>query len=111
MENEERTTGTRAAMGREGIDALVVRLPENLVLLSGHWSLCGDAYLVFPREGEAICVLPDTQETEASQELWSASCLCYRHGTIDSKDQAEEVAVRLAELQRKNRWKRIGAEL
>ena len=30
------------------LDALVLRLPENVLLLSGFWPMIGAAFLVFP---------------------------------------------------------------
>jgi Xaa-Pro dipeptidase len=108
--NEERLEQTRAAMADQRLDALVSRLPENLVMLSGHWPLCGDAFLVFPREGQATCIVPDTQEEEAGSELWSARILVYGHGRVDSDDQSASIRKLLRSLGQTQGWKRIGVE-
>jgi hypothetical protein len=39
--NPERTESMRAAMEKQGFDALLCRLPENVLLLFGYWPLCG----------------------------------------------------------------------
>jgi hypothetical protein len=56
------------------------RLPENVLMLSGHWPLCGDAVLVFPAEGNMVCIVPETQVEEVSAEIWDAQILAYAHG-------------------------------
>jgi len=37
MPNEVRRTKMRRAMEAQNLDALILRLPENVLLLSGHW--------------------------------------------------------------------------
>ena len=70
MSNEERRTRMRRAMESQKLDALIVRLPENVLLLSGHWPMIGAAFLIFPLEGKATCIVPACyrQETLASLE-------------------------------------------
>jgi Xaa-Pro aminopeptidase len=79
MGNEERRARMRKAMEAQGLDALVLRLPENVLLLSGHWPMIGIAYLVFPLEGKATCILPACyrNEAEASLEDCEAKFLPY----------------------------------
>ena len=48
----------RRAMERERLDALVLRLPENVLLLSGWWPMIGASTLLFPREGDATLLVP-----------------------------------------------------
>ena len=54
----ERIKVARAAMSAEGLDALLCRLPENVLLLSGYWPLTGRSFLLFPREGKPVCFVP-----------------------------------------------------
>jgi Xaa-Pro dipeptidase len=59
----------RKAMEAQNLDALVLRLPENVLLLSGHWPMIGMAYLFFPLEGKATCILPACYRSEAEASL------------------------------------------
>jgi Xaa-Pro aminopeptidase len=48
----------REAMRREGLVALVLRLPENVTYLSGAWCGRGLTYLIFPFEKDPALVHP-----------------------------------------------------
>lgn len=108
--NTERLRRMRAAMEREGLDALVCRLPENVVLLSGYWPLCGWVFYIVPLEGRPICILPNTEEAEAAQELWDAEVMMYRNGTLDAEDQFVSIRKALVALAGTRGWKSIGYE-
>ena len=41
--DEERVRRTRSALDGAGLEAVVCALPENVLLLSGYWSVVGDA--------------------------------------------------------------------
>lgn len=100
----------RKAMARERLDALVCRLPENVLLASGYWPVCGWVYAVVPLEGPVICIAPDTEEQEALAELWDASLLCYRFGTKELVDQRTEVIRGLNAARAGRSWRRVGFE-
>ena len=50
----------RALMRERGLDALVVRAPDNVLYLTNFWGMKGYDAVVFPREGEPtlICLEP-----------------------------------------------------
>ena len=63
--DRERLSRARAALADARLDALVCRLPENVLLLSGHWPLIGWSLLWFPLEGRPLCIVPHCDEREA----------------------------------------------
>lgn len=67
--DEERIERVRDELGREGLDALVCRLPHNVLLLSGYWPVLADSLVVFPREGEPALIVPADEE-EIAQTGW-----------------------------------------
>ena len=73
-------------MASEGLDALILRLPENVLLLSGYWPLTGRSFLLFPREGKPVCIVPGIHEKEAAKELWEAELIVIPFGRITSGD-------------------------
>jgi Xaa-Pro aminopeptidase len=110
MQNQERCDRMRHAMEAAQLDALVVRLPENVLLLSGFWPMIGASVLVFPREGRSICAIPHCYEAEASASLWEAETAYYRYGVLAARDPGESVRDILRQAARGKGWKRIGYE-
>ena len=108
--DRERLRRARAAMTARGLDALICRLPENVLLLSGHWSLTGMAFLLFPREGPSLCVVPHCDEREAREELWNAACDSYLFGILAAGDPYAEIARILKTAARGRRLSRVGFE-
>lgn len=61
----------RALMKEHGVDALVVRAPDNVVYLSNYWCMKGYDALVFPREGEATLVALEPQLGDVQRNAWT----------------------------------------
>jgi Xaa-Pro dipeptidase len=108
MADELRFRRLREAMQRERLDALVCRLPEHVLMLTGYWPLCSWVYAVFPLEGEGVCILPDTEVEEARAGLFGTGCQTYPFGTWDSPGQDESLLRLMKPLARG--WKRVGWE-
>jgi len=110
MVNGERIERMRREMEPARLDALVLRLPENVLLLSGYWPMTGTAVLVFPRESEPVLIVPACFEAEARDMLWEARPAVYRYGLLDSPDPAVAVTDLFRECAAGKNWKRIGYE-
>jgi Xaa-Pro dipeptidase len=59
-----RDARNREIMAVHGLDALVCRLPENVLLLTGYWPVSSFAFAVVPREGEVVLIAADTERLE-----------------------------------------------
>jgi len=70
--------------------------------------MIGAAALVFPREGEAVCILPHCYESEARPFLWEAGTRFYRYGVLDAPEPLSALRDILAGTARDKRWRRIG---
>lgn len=68
----------RERMAADGLDALVVRAPDNVVYLTNYWPMKGYATAVFPREGDATLVVLDPQEGEARAQAWTGDVQPFR---------------------------------
>ncbi len=108
--DHERLTRVRQAMERDDLDALICRLPEHVLFLSGHWPLIGWSWLWFPRVGRPVCIVPHCDSREAEQELWEARCDAFRFGVLASGNPYEEIARRLRSALRGRRPRRVGYE-
>src|SRR5258707_5803472 len=100
----------RLAMEAARLDALVLRLPENVLLLSGWWPMIGASVLVFPREEPAVCIIPHCHEREAAAELCEADAVHYRYGLLGSPIPDEAIRASLAQAAGGKSWQRIGYE-
>ena len=61
----------RALMGERGLDALVVRAPDNVLYLTNFWSMKGYDVCVFPREGDPILICLEASEADAERTAWT----------------------------------------
>ena len=81
----ERIERTRKAMHEQQVDALICRLPENIVMLTGYWPMNGFAFLVFPVDKEPVLIAPVPEE-ELARESWVANIRAFKWGLVDSGD-------------------------
>jgi Xaa-Pro aminopeptidase len=100
----------RALMAEEGLDALVVRAPDNVLYLTNFWGMKGYDAAVFPREGEPTLVCLEASAEDAARTAWTES-VQYMRG-YDPDDPRPPLA-RTLDLSQKaaRRYERIGLEL
>lgn len=108
--NIERLDRMRRAMERERLDALVLRLPENVLLLSGYWPMLGASTLVFPRESLAALLFPECFLSETQPAVWEAEVKTFGFGLLGAPDAAECLRSFLSAMPHRAGWKRIGYE-
>jgi Xaa-Pro dipeptidase len=51
----------RKALRVHDLDVIICRLPENVLLLTGHWPLSSFAFAVFPREGGCALIAVESE--------------------------------------------------
>lgn len=61
----------RELMGERGLDALVVRAPDNVLYLTSFWGMKGYDACVFPREGEPVLICLEASEEDAARTAWT----------------------------------------
>jgi Xaa-Pro aminopeptidase len=61
----------RALMADEGLDALVVRAPDNVLYLSNFWGMKGYEAVVFPAEGESTLICLEASADDAARTAWT----------------------------------------
>src|SRR4051812_2141212 len=61
----------RALMDAEGLDALVVRAPDNVLYLTNFWSMKGYDACVFPRDGEPVLICLEASAEDAARAAWT----------------------------------------
>lgn len=110
MANDERLTRMRRAMEAQRLDAMVLRLPENVLLLSGFWPMIGATTLVFPLHGNSVCIIPSCYEQEAARSLWDSQTVFYGYGVLEAPNPAIAVQNSLSAIAKGKSWKRVGYE-
>lgn len=86
----------QASMDRHGLDALVCRLPENVVFLTEHWPIHGVSIAVLEREGRAHLLVPEIERAYANAD-W-ADVEEFGWSLLKDRDLYQEVRERLARL-------------
>jgi Xaa-Pro aminopeptidase len=69
--DEAKLARVRALMEEEGLDALVVRAPDNVVYLTNFWGMKGYEAVVFPREGKPTLVCLEASAEDAARTAWT----------------------------------------
>lgn len=92
--DEARLDRTREALSDAGLAALVCRLPENVVMLSGYWPVIGRSALIVPAEGEPVLLAPAMEE-EALDCAWVREIRTFRVWRLGDPPPDESLAAEL----------------
>lgn len=68
-------------MQKDNINALFLRLPENILYLTGYWPVIGASALYFPVEGEPVLFAPE-DETPFVEEGWEKNVRYYKYFNV-----------------------------
>jgi len=74
----------RALMRDRGLDALVVRAPDNVVYLTNFWGMKGYDAVVFPAEGEPTLICLEPSRDDAERTAWTTELRLF--GGYDERD-------------------------
>jgi len=86
------------AMGEQAVDALFLRLPENVMLATGWWvQIGGLGIVVVPREAEASLLIPEYEAAEIGS-YWSGDVRTFPAIRFDGPLPATEIPRLLGEL-------------
>jgi Xaa-Pro aminopeptidase len=61
----------RALVAEQGLDALVVRAPDNVLYLTNFWGMKGYDAAVFPAEGEPTLICLEASADDATRTAWT----------------------------------------
>lgn len=100
----------RALMEERGLDALVVRAPDNVLYLTNFWGMKGYDACVFPREGEPTLICLEASAEDAARTAWTSDVRTLRG--YDPDDPRPPLARTLELAQEAARgYGRVGLEL
>jgi Xaa-Pro aminopeptidase len=93
----ERWDRVRATLAKNNLAALVCRLTENVVLLSGYWPILGRSVVVFPADGQPVLISP-ISEAEAVEQGWIRDVRTFRAWRIGDADPEASIAKLLGQV-------------
>ncbi|MBA3375901.1 MAG: aminopeptidase P family protein [Actinobacteria bacterium] len=70
--DEAKLDRVRALMGERGLDAFVVRAPDNVLYLTNFWGMKGYDVCVFPRESEPVLICLEASEADTERMAWTS---------------------------------------
>jgi Xaa-Pro aminopeptidase len=68
----------RGLMVERGLDALVVRAPDNVLYLTNFWGMKGYDVCVFPREGEPVLICLEASAEDSARTAWTSDVRLFR---------------------------------
>ena len=100
----------RSLMADRGLDALVVRAPDNVLYLTSFWGMKGYDACVFPREGDPVLICLEASEEDAARTAWTTDVRLFKG--YDPGDPRPPTA-RVLEVAREvaSEYARVGLEL
>ena len=100
----------RGLMADEGIDALVVRAPDNVLYLTNFWSMKGYDACVFPREGAPILICLEASAEDAARTAWTSE-VRYVRGYDETDPRPVPARTLDAAIDASREYRRVGLEL
>lgn len=76
--DQEKWRRVRERLGRENLDAVVARAPDNVLYLTNYWTMKGYDLVIFPREGEPTLLVIEPQFREAQRTAWNQDVRFFR---------------------------------
>ncbi|HZQ69879.1 MAG TPA: Xaa-Pro peptidase family protein [Terriglobales bacterium] len=103
----------RARMRDEGISAIVVRAPDNIVYLSNYWCMKGYDAVVFPQQGEPTLIAIEPQLGDAERNSWTKDIRLFKsyHPADPRPPQYRALDVALEVLKEKGATDKVAVEL
>jgi len=92
IRDDKKLLRVRDAMQRNGLAALVLRIPENVSYLSGVWCARGLSYLVFPASNDPV-LIHHASETDAA--TWISDVRYYKAENFEHLGSTLEVGTDL----------------
>jgi Xaa-Pro aminopeptidase len=70
--DEVKLERVRALMADRGLDALVVRAPDNVLYLTNFWGMKGFDAVVFPQQGDPTLICLEPSADDAARTAWTS---------------------------------------
>src|SRR5437764_14107766 len=82
--DDRKLARVRALMKDQGLSALVVRAPDDVLYLSDYWCMKGYDAVVFPQQGEPTLIAIEPQLADAQRNSWTNDIRLFK--SYDERD-------------------------
>jgi Xaa-Pro aminopeptidase len=96
-----RITSLKSGLKRAGLDAVILRLPENIVMSFGTWPMNGFSYAVFTAADGPVALIAPSCEDEDIGDCWASDIRFFVWPRLDMPDPQEAIRKHLRELAKK----------
>src|SRR5437773_3231899 len=100
----------RALMGEGGLDALVVRAPDNVLYLTNFWGMKGYEAVVFPQAGDPTLIALEPSADDAARMAWTEDVRSFA-GYHPSDPRPPTMRALDLALEASQDYERVGLEL
>src|SRR6266571_4984840 len=108
--DEAKLDRVRGLMDEEGLDALVVRAPDNVLYLTNFWGMKGYDAAVFPRDGPPVLITIEPSAADAAATAWTTGVVLVPG--YDPDDPRPPLSRTLDAVQEASRhYEKVGLEL
>jgi Xaa-Pro dipeptidase len=108
----ERICRLQTALREAKLDALVLRLPENIVMSFGVWPMNGFSYAVFTAEAGPVALIAPSCEDEEMDGCWAGAPRYFVWPRLEMEDPLTAIGRELREVTKRHKLARarIGYE-
>lgn len=111
--DETKLERVRARMKEQGLSALVVRAPDNIVYLTNYWCMKGYDAVVFPQDGDPTLIAIEPQLGDAERNSWTHDIRLFKsyHPSDPRPPQYRALDIALEVLKEKGVTEKVAVEL
>ena len=110
--DKERIRRLKAGLKQAKLDALILRLPENIVMSFGTWPMVGFSYAVFTAELGPVALMAPSCEDQEMDGCWAKDVRFFTWPRLGMPDPLEAIRTSIRDIAKKYSLKRarIGYE-
>ena len=110
--DQDRVDRMRASLRKAKLDALVLRLPENIVMGFGNWPMNGFSYAVFTADAGPLTLIAPSAEDEETAGCWTDDVRFFTWPRLEMPDPLTAIRDAMADVVRRQNLSRarIGYE-
>jgi len=112
LKDQQRIRRLKTALGKASLDAIVLRLPESIVMAFGVWPLNGFSYGLFTAADGPVALIAPSCEDEEMDGCWADHVIWFAWPKLSMPDPLEVIRAELCGLARRHQLTRgrIGYE-
>lgn len=104
--DRERVERLQQTLRQAGLDALILRLPENIVMALGAWPMNGMSYALFTADAGPVAMIAPSCEDQEMDACWAKDVRYFIWPRLDMHDPPAFVTEQLRDLARHHKLTR-----